>query len=68
MGGDIAVWCALRGLTVTLQDQGMERIVPALRRAYAAWSKRIRDQLQLRDVMDRLIPDPEGHGASQPTW
>ncbi len=65
MGGDIAAWCALRGLTVTLQDQGMERIAPALKRAYAEYSKRIRDKLQLRDVMDRLIPDPEGHGAAQ---
>ncbi|WP_301101256.1 3-hydroxyacyl-CoA dehydrogenase NAD-binding domain-containing protein [Propionivibrio sp.] len=65
MGGDIAAWCALRGLTVTLQDQGMERIAPALKRAYAAYGKRIRDPLQLRDVMDRLIPDPEGHGAAQ---
>ncbi|MEF8713462.1 MAG: 3-hydroxyacyl-CoA dehydrogenase NAD-binding domain-containing protein [Accumulibacter sp.] len=65
MGGDIAAWCALRGLTVTLQDQGMERIAPALQRAYAAWSQRIRDQRELRNVMDRLIPDPEGHGARQ---
>lgn len=65
MGGDIAAWCALRGLTVTLQDQSMERIAPALKRAYAAWGKRIRDKLQLRDVMDRLIPDPEGSGAAQ---
>jgi 3-hydroxyacyl-CoA dehydrogenase/enoyl-CoA hydratase/3-hydroxybutyryl-CoA epimerase len=65
MGGDIAAWCALRGLTVTLQDQSMERIAPAMKRAYAAWGKRIRDKLQLRDVMDRLIPDPEGHGAAR---
>ncbi len=65
MGGDIAAWCALRGLTVTLQDQGMERIAPALKRAYAAYGKRIKDKLQLRNVMDRLIPDPAGHGAAQ---
>ena len=65
MGGDIAAWCAMRGLRVTLQDQDMARIAPALKRAYAAWSKRIRDKLKLRDVMDRLIPDPEGHGAAQ---
>src|SRR5947207_8646131 len=26
MGGDIAAWCALRGLTVTLQDQTAERL------------------------------------------
>ena len=65
MGGDIAAWCALRGLTVTLQDQGMERIAPALKRAYASYSKRIKDKFELRNVMDRLIPDPEGHGAAQ---
>jgi 3-hydroxyacyl-CoA dehydrogenase/enoyl-CoA hydratase/3-hydroxybutyryl-CoA epimerase len=65
MGGEIAAWCALRGLTVTLQDQGIERIAPALQRAYAAWSKRIRDARELRRIMDRLIPDPEGHGARQ---
>lgn len=65
MGGDIAAWCALRGLTVTLQDQSMERIAPALKRAYAGYAKRLRDPLLLRDVIDRLIPDPEGHGAAR---
>jgi 3-hydroxyacyl-CoA dehydrogenase/enoyl-CoA hydratase/3-hydroxybutyryl-CoA epimerase len=65
MGGDIAAWCALRGLTVTLQDQDMARIAPALKRAYASYSKRIKDKFELRNVMDRLIPDPEGHGAAQ---
>jgi 3-hydroxyacyl-CoA dehydrogenase/enoyl-CoA hydratase/3-hydroxybutyryl-CoA epimerase len=65
MGGDIAAWCALRGLTVTLQDQGMERIAPALQRAYTAWRQRISDARELRNVMDRLIPDPDGHGARQ---
>ncbi|MCB1934011.1 MAG: enoyl-CoA hydratase/isomerase family protein, partial [Candidatus Accumulibacter sp.] len=63
MGGDIAAWCALRGLTVTLQDQGMERLAPALQRAYAVYARRIKDARELRNVMDRLIPDPEGHGA-----
>ena len=65
MGGDIAAWCALRGLTVTLQDQGIERIAPALQRAYAVWTRRIRDERELRRVLDRLIPDPDGHGARQ---
>ncbi|WP_300456082.1 3-hydroxyacyl-CoA dehydrogenase NAD-binding domain-containing protein [Accumulibacter sp.] len=65
MGGDIAAWCALRGLTVTLQDQGMERIAPALQRTYAVWRQRMREPRELRNAMDRLIPDPEGHGARQ---
>jgi 3-hydroxyacyl-CoA dehydrogenase/enoyl-CoA hydratase/3-hydroxybutyryl-CoA epimerase len=68
MGGDIAAWCALRGLTVTLQDQGMERIAPALQRAYAAYRQRIRDPRELRNVMDRLIPDPKGTAPARPTW
>src|SRR5690606_39214118 len=33
MGGDIAAWCALRGLDVTLQDRALEYIEPALERA-----------------------------------
>jgi 3-hydroxyacyl-CoA dehydrogenase/enoyl-CoA hydratase/3-hydroxybutyryl-CoA epimerase len=33
MGGDIAAWCALRGFQVTLQDNGAERIAPAMQRA-----------------------------------
>ena len=33
MGGDIAAWCALRGLTVTLQDRAREYVEPALARA-----------------------------------
>jgi hypothetical protein len=33
MGGDIAAWCALRGLQVTLQDRELSLIEPALARA-----------------------------------
>jgi len=64
MGGDIAAWCALRGMTVTLQDQGLERIAPALKRARENFARRIKDKLQLRAIMDRLIPDPDGAGAA----
>ncbi len=64
MGGDIAAWCALRGMTVTLQDQNLDRIAPALKRARENFARRIRDKLQLRAIMDRLIPDPDGAGAA----
>ncbi len=33
MGGDIAALCAMRGITVTLQDTSPERIAPAVQRA-----------------------------------
>jgi 3-hydroxyacyl-CoA dehydrogenase/enoyl-CoA hydratase/3-hydroxybutyryl-CoA epimerase len=32
MGGDIAAWCVLRGLDVSLQDREMKFITPALKR------------------------------------
>ena len=64
MGGDIAAWCALRGMTVTLEDQNLDRIAPALKRARENFARRIKDKLQLRAIMDRLIPDPDGAGAA----
>jgi 3-hydroxyacyl-CoA dehydrogenase/enoyl-CoA hydratase/3-hydroxybutyryl-CoA epimerase len=64
MGGDIATWCALRGMTVTLQDQTLERISPALKRAHALFTKRLREPLKIRDAFDRLIPDPNGDGVA----
>jgi 3-hydroxyacyl-CoA dehydrogenase / enoyl-CoA hydratase / 3-hydroxybutyryl-CoA epimerase len=64
MGGDIAAWCALRGLTVTLQDQSVERIAPAIKRAHALFKKKLRDPLLARAAFDRLIPDPAGNGVA----
>ena len=63
MGGDIAAWCAMRGLTVTLQDQSPERIAPAMKRAAELFKRRLRDKPRVRDALDRLIPDVAGDGA-----
>lgn len=63
MGGDIAAWCALRGMTVTLQDQSLERISPALQRAQKLFARRLRDPLLARAAFDRLIPDVNGDGV-----
>ena len=56
MGGDIAAWCALRGLTVTLQDQNAERLAPAMGRAAKLFADRLRDPRRVRDATDRLMP------------
>jgi len=64
MGGDIAAWCAQRGMTVTLQDQDIARIAPAIARAHATMKRRRLDRLEIQAVMDRLIPDPDGHGVA----
>ncbi len=61
MGGDIAAWCALRGLDVSLQDQDMARIAPALQRAAATFARKFRgERIQQRLALDRLIADPQG--------
>jgi 3-hydroxyacyl-CoA dehydrogenase / enoyl-CoA hydratase / 3-hydroxybutyryl-CoA epimerase len=63
MGGDIAAWCALRGLTVTLQDRGPEFIEPALKRAAELFEKRIREPAKRADARERLRADVEGQGV-----
>src|SRR5437867_1362607 len=65
MGGDIAAWCAMRGLRVTLQDQSPERLAPAMKRAAELFRRRLRDKPRVRDAFDQLIPDIAGDGARQ---
>lgn len=66
MGGDIAAECALRGMIVTLQDQSIERIAPAVARAAKRFERKLRGQpREVRFALDRLIPDPAGHGVAQ---
>jgi 3-hydroxyacyl-CoA dehydrogenase/enoyl-CoA hydratase/3-hydroxybutyryl-CoA epimerase len=65
MGGDIGAWCALRGLTVTLQDQSAERLKPAMQRAAKLFVERLKDPRRLRDAFDRLIPDVAGDGVAR---
>jgi 3-hydroxyacyl-CoA dehydrogenase/enoyl-CoA hydratase/3-hydroxybutyryl-CoA epimerase len=63
MGGDIAAVCALRGLTVTLQDTAPERLAPAMKRSADLFRRRLRDKLRVRDALDRLTPDVHGDGV-----
>ena len=63
MGGDIAAWCAMRGLAVTLQDQSANALAPAMQRAQALFKRRLRDVRRIRDAADLLIPDVAGDGA-----
>ena len=65
MGGDIAAWCVLRGMTVTLQDQSVERIAAAIGRAATFLEKKLRDPKLARLALDRLHADPGGDGVRQ---
>jgi len=64
MGGDIAAWAALRGMTVTLEDRSEELIQPAMRRAQAFFQKRLKDPKAAEDTAARLQADAAGDGAA----
>jgi len=66
MGGDIAAWCVLQGLEVTLQDREMKYIEPALKRARQLFKKRLRTADRVAGAQSRLIADVEGTGAARP--
>lgn len=65
MGGDVAAWCALRGLRVTLQDREIKYLAPAIKRAHALFAKKIKDPYQRMEVKDNLIIDLDGRGIAQ---
>lgn len=65
MGGDIAAWCALRGLSVTLQDREMKYIEPAIQRAHQLFKKKLKKQPAISIAKTRLVADPEGHGIAR---
>jgi 3-hydroxyacyl-CoA dehydrogenase / enoyl-CoA hydratase / 3-hydroxybutyryl-CoA epimerase len=63
MGGDIAAWCAQRGLNVTLQDRELKFIEPALGRAREAFTKRLKDPVKAGELMTRITADVAGDGV-----
>jgi 3-hydroxyacyl-CoA dehydrogenase/enoyl-CoA hydratase/3-hydroxybutyryl-CoA epimerase len=65
MGGDIAAWSALRGFTVTLQDQSLKFVEPALQRAQELFKKRLRDPAKAAAASARLRADVEGAGVPE---
>ncbi len=65
MGGDIAAWCALRGLNVTLQDREDKYIQPAIERAHKMYAKRIRNDADRVAATERLVSDVAGEGIAK---
>ncbi|HET7674713.1 MAG TPA: 3-hydroxyacyl-CoA dehydrogenase NAD-binding domain-containing protein, partial [Gammaproteobacteria bacterium] len=64
MGGDIAAWCAYKGLEVTLQDREQRFIDPALERAKKFYEKKIPDQKKAEQTRARLRSDLNGEGIA----
>ena len=63
MGGDIAAWCANQGVRVTLADMKAEPIAGAMKRAADLYGKIKRSRIDVRDALDRLMPDLDGEGV-----
>jgi 3-hydroxyacyl-CoA dehydrogenase/enoyl-CoA hydratase/3-hydroxybutyryl-CoA epimerase len=63
MGGDIAAWCAHEGMRVTLADMKAEPIAGAIKRAAELYGKIIHKRTEVRDALDRLMPDMQGEGV-----
>ncbi|NIQ93592.1 MAG: crotonase, partial [Desulfuromonadales bacterium] len=65
MGGDIAAWCVVQGLEVTLQDREMKYIEPAIKRASKLFRKKLRSPDLIAGAKSRLMPDVEGRGIAR---
>ena len=63
MGGDIAAWCAWHGFTVSLADMKPEPLAKAIERAADLFGKIGHKHIDIRDALDRLIPDLRGEGV-----
>jgi 3-hydroxyacyl-CoA dehydrogenase/enoyl-CoA hydratase/3-hydroxybutyryl-CoA epimerase len=64
MGGDIAAWAALRGMTVTLQDRSAEVVQPALLRAKTLFERRLKGSSDAAQAAARLSMDLAGDGVA----
>ncbi len=63
MGGDIAAWCAWHGFTVTLADMKPEPLAKAVERAADLFGKIGHKHIDVRNALDRLVPDLAGEGV-----
>jgi 3-hydroxyacyl-CoA dehydrogenase/enoyl-CoA hydratase/3-hydroxybutyryl-CoA epimerase len=65
MGGDIAAWCACKGIKVTIQDRNSKLIGPAIQRAHQFFIQKLGDQRLIQQAHDRLVPDVSGYGIAK---
>ncbi|WP_303722764.1 3-hydroxyacyl-CoA dehydrogenase NAD-binding domain-containing protein [Malonomonas rubra] len=65
MGRDIASWCALQGLQVTLQDLDDKVLAEAIAAADKLFCKKLKKNNLIRAAHDRLMADPQGLGVAR---
>ncbi|MGH8162428.1 MAG: 3-hydroxyacyl-CoA dehydrogenase family protein, partial [Gammaproteobacteria bacterium] len=64
MGGDIAAWCAARGIEVSVQDEQKEYAEKALARAREYFSHKLKDARKAQGAAERLKVDMGGDSVS----
>lgn len=65
MGGDIAAWCALQGMRVTIQDRKHETLARVIKRAHGLYKKKLKRPRPIQEALDNLVPDMDGLGIPQ---
>lgn len=65
MGGDIAGWCAMQGMTVTIQDRKHETLAKVVKRANDLYTKKLKQPRLVQAALDRLVPDIDGLGVTR---
>ena len=60
MGADIAAWCVVSGMQVSIQDLDEEQIKVAQKRANKLFKKRLKKPIAVAAADARLIADPKG--------
>jgi 3-hydroxyacyl-CoA dehydrogenase / enoyl-CoA hydratase / 3-hydroxybutyryl-CoA epimerase len=63
MGAEIAAWCAIKGLDVTLFDVDRPALAKAVQRAARLCDSEHLSAIERGTALDRLVPDPKGQGV-----
>lgn len=65
MGAEIAAWAAIKGKRVTLGDVDTAPLGRAVANARAVAKEAHLSGIEIRDALDRLVPDPRGYGIAR---
>jgi 3-hydroxyacyl-CoA dehydrogenase/enoyl-CoA hydratase/3-hydroxybutyryl-CoA epimerase len=63
MGADIAAWCAINNMSVTLQDREMQFVNAGLQRAKQTITRKLKTEERIAAAMENLVGDLTGEGA-----
>ncbi len=65
MGAEIAAWCAIKGFRVTIGDVEARAAGKAVKAARQSAKDAHLSDIETRDALDRLMPDPKDYGMAE---